>query len=117
MSNDYIDRPTKVRIFTEPTTAPDGTETIQWSIDGIDGEGGYTEAVATYDTWHEAMAGLPLFYGMHVLGYKITARYPDPQPQQACAPAQWIVSGGGAVASFGSLEAAERYIINNVEWS
>jgi hypothetical protein len=53
---------TKVRIFTE-LTYNEGLDddSIQWTLDGIDGQGGYTEDVLSFDTWAEAIAAIPAF--------------------------------------------------------
>ena len=45
----------KLRIFSEPTT--DGA---QWTVDGVDTEGNYSERVWSFDTFSEAVAALGL---------------------------------------------------------
>lgn len=59
--SDYIDTPTRVRVFNED---------YGWSIDGVDDAGGYTEAVwDSYDgrrmTRDQALAAAPEFAAAH----------------------------------------------------
>lgn len=56
---DYIDPADarKLRVFTEPVG--DGQQ--QWTIDGRDGKGGYTEAAWEFDSFPEAVAHLRAF--------------------------------------------------------
>lgn len=56
---DYTDKPTRVRVLRN-----DEVFTI-WQLDGVDDSGNYTEWVGTYDTFFEALAGIPYLLAAH----------------------------------------------------
>jgi hypothetical protein len=54
----------KLRVYFDPIY--DGDEFVpMWAIDGVDAQGDYTEEVAVYPTWREAIEqGMPVFAAM-----------------------------------------------------
>ena len=62
LPGEYTSEPVKVRVFFCQT----GNDPYPWSVDAIDGHGGYTEACATFATWQEAMDHVPEFHAQYV---------------------------------------------------